>query len=450
MQLSAGGLAAAIGALAAALPGVARAQDIAPAANAYDATASEPGTLVADSAVLYYQEDADRVRAIEAEAALTWNDANGSVFAGRFTYDSLTGATPNGAIRSRYEQRFQPPLNPEADGGGPLPALGPIDGRTGASGTYVTPAGVLPVDKGFKDHREAVDLSATLPLSPVMKISLGGAMSYETDYTSHSARATLTRDLNGKNTTLSLGVNYERDSVRPFTGIPRPLGDMGSRLIGHARLKQVYSAVAGITQVLTPEWLVQINYSYGHSDGYHTDPYKLIALVDRATGDPFFAVYERRPGERTRHSVYLATKFATGSNVTDASARWYNDSWGITAWTFALSEHVPLGRAAYVEPGVRWYHQGAARFFRHFLYLDEPYPRFTSSDSRLGAFSAWTLALKAGVHISPRVELYGAAERYWQYGPHRDRSLPGYLARTDLFAGSRSVSLIAGARLSFR
>ena len=58
--------------------------------------------------------------------------------------------------------------------------------------------------------------------------------------------------------------------------------------------------------------------------------------------------------------------------------------------------------------------------------------------------------MKAGAKIAPNIEIYGAAERYMQEGQRFDRSAPGALARTDLFAGSKSISLITGARFTFR
>lgn len=463
MQLTGRGLAATIGTLAGVLLGCSpsAAQDqtspvqtsqtgsgqaeIIPL-NAYDQSASEPGTVVADTALLVYQEDDDRVRAIETTAALTWNAASGLIVSGKFTYDSLTGATPNGAVRSRFAQSFFPPRKPRAIGGG----LGTNpDSHTGASGRYTVAPGRLPVDRGFKDNRKAYDLGVTLPLASGFKLSLGGAASYETDFTSYSGRASLAKDLWNRNTTLTLGFNYEHDTVRPVYGIPRELSFMGDEPVGQARKKWITSLVAGVTQVITPRWLVQLNYSYGDSRGYHTDPYKLFSLIDSATGDPFYTTYEKRPRRRERNSIYAATKFALGSAVTDASVRWYHDSWGIHAMTYALSEHAPLGRVAYVEPGLRFYRQTAARFFAPFLGIDVPTPAFLSADSRLSRFRAWTFSLKAGAHITPRLEIYGAAERYLQEGPRFDRTAPGVLARTDLFAGSRSTSLISGLRYTW-
>lgn len=460
MQLTEGKVAAALSLLAAGLlaPMAGHAQEAsggtdagvsAPqrAPNAYDETASEPGTMVADSAVLFYQEDDDRVRAIEAEAGITWNRSNGSTFSIKGTFDALTGATPNGAIRSNSLERFEPPQQRAKAASG---ELCPIDGCTSSSGTYTIEPGKLPVDNTFHDRRYAVDLGATVPVAEGLKLSVGGGYSHEFDFTSRSVRTTLAKELFRKNTTVSLGFNYEYDTIRPYFGIPDALGDMGSYSVGKSRLKKVYNVVAGVTQVLTPEWLVQLNYSYGHSTGYHTDPYKLISLVDRSSGDPFFSLYERRPFERNRHSVYFGSKLALGSFVTDASARWYRDSWGIKSITFALSEHVPIGRSFYLEPGVRWYHQTQANFFRYFLYLDEPTPKMASSDSRLSRFGAWTLGLRGGAKVASNIEVYGSAERYWQYGLHFDPTLPGNLATTDLFSGSRSFSLVGGVRVTFR
>ena len=449
MQLIRGQVAATLGLMAAGLLGAgsapASAQEAAPG-NAYDQTASETGTTVVDSAVLLYQEDNDRVRAIEADTGATWNMASGTVLSAKFTYDSLTGATPNGAIRSRWFQRFYAPAKRGQTSTGPLPA---IDTITGSSGSYMILPGTLPVDAGFKDHREAVDIGATLPVADGLKLSMGGSVSYETDYRSFSGRVSLAKELNQKNTTLSLGFNFERDTSQPFTGVPKALSGMGDFIIGNARSKRIYSLVAGVTQVIRPNWLVQLNYSYGHNVGYQTDPYKIVTLVD-SFGDPFTYIYEKRPDRRNRQSVYLGSKLALGSLVTDASARYYHDSWGINALTFEVSEHVPIGRQFYVAPLARWYHQTAADFFRPYLLLDEPMPTAVSADSRLGRFGAWTAGIKAGAHVSSGIEVYVAGERYWQYGQRYDPSAPGHLAHVDLFSGSRSFSLISGLRVTFR
>ncbi len=448
MQLKPAPLAPALGLLAAnllAMPvaaqesGEAGSEILAPV-NAYDETSSELGGITVDSAILYYQEDGGRVKAIEPEIGVTYNASNGAIYTGKFTYDSLSGASANGATRASIPQTFIAPINDE----------GGSDSSTGASGSYTVPAGKLPVDTGFKDHREVVDLGATVPISERVKLSIGGAGSWETDYTSYSGRASIAADLNNKNTNVSFGVNYEHDRSKPYYGIPSALSGMGESTVGTARTKRVFSTVLGVTQVINPNWLVQVNYSFGRSKGYHSDPYKLVSLIDPASGDPFWYIYEKRPEKRTRHGVYLSTKLATGSAVTSASARYYHDNWGIDSWTFELSEHLPVGRRFYIEPSLRYYRQSKANFFRHYLLLDEPTPDNVSADSRLDKFEALTFGITAGATLSDRVEIYGAAERYVQYGKTFDRSAPGNLASYDLFGGTKSFSLVTGLRVKFR
>ncbi len=65
-------------------------------------------------------------------------------------------------------------------------------------------------------------------------------------------------------------------------------------------------------------------------------------------------------------------------------------------------------------------------------------------------FHAWTMSFKVGTHLTPGLEINGAFERYVQRGQRFDRSAPGVLARTDLFSGTSSTSLISGLRYSWR
>ena len=42
----------------------------------------------------------------------------------------------------------------------------------------------------------------------------------------------------------------------------------------------------GLTQVVTRNWLMALNYSYDFQKGYQTDPYRVISVVDPNTGEP--------------------------------------------------------------------------------------------------------------------------------------------------------------------
>lgn len=423
--------------------------------NAYDEPADELGSLSIDSAILYYKENGGRVQAIEPMISVTRTSKNGNVLSGKVTYDGLTGATPNGATPWSATQTFVAPIKSGGDS--------EHHGSTGASGTsvlnpltgkyerrYTAGPNELPVDKAFRDHRVAVDLGYTMGIADATKLSIGANGSVEQDYNSFAGRLGVSHDLNNKATTLSLGANFEHDQSKPFHGIPTPLTAMsGLAAAKGSDSKNVLSLVAGVTQVLTPNLLVQLNYSFGKSSGYQTDPYKLISVLNPTTGAPLRYLYESRPDSRTRHSIYGAAKWALGSYVTDVSARYYHDSWGINSYTLELAEHVPVGSKAYLEPRARYYHQTAADFFHYYLPSGSALPSYASADSRLDSFNAYTFGATAGFQLTPKIEIYANAERYQQSKAGSYGAIPAGLANQKLFAGTDAMSGMVGVKFKY-
>lgn len=428
------------------------AADVAEMPNAYNQAASELGTTTIDSAVLFYKEDGSRVQAIEPMISLTHHTKNDTIYSAKFTYDSLTGATPYGAAPSKDEQTFVSPA-PEISSETTTGASGGVIVRnvvTGVSSLQKTVDGEkLPIDNGFQDRRYALDLGFTTPIASNTKLTFGLNGSSEEDYRSYSGSTSIAQDFNNKATTVSLGVSYEHDLSKPFFGTPTPLTEMSGDVKGDSKTKNVLSLIAGVTQVMTPNWLLQFNYSFGSAKGYQTDPYKIISVVDSITGDPENYLYESRPNKRTRHAFYMGSKIATGSYVTDLSARYYHDNWGINSITAAVSEHIPIGSRAYIEPGVRYYHQSAADFFAYYLPSDTALPEFVSADSRLDSFNAITLSLNGGYMITDDVELYAMVSGYRQKKSGTKGLLPGDNADLKLFAGTDAISVMSGIKLKF-
>ena len=70
------------------------------------ALASSEGTWQADTAVLFYSESDNRVQAIEPAVNLTRTFADESSVNLRVVYDTLTGASPNGAAPASIPQTF--------------------------------------------------------------------------------------------------------------------------------------------------------------------------------------------------------------------------------------------------------------------------------------------------------------------------------------------------------
>ncbi|MDE2561842.1 MAG: DUF3570 domain-containing protein [Sphingomonadales bacterium] len=415
---------------------------------------AEPGTTTVDTAVLFYQEQGGRVRAIEPSTEFTANMLNGDTISGSLTFDSLTGATPNGAAPWTSPQTFTsiqpaPSTQVTSTSASGNRIVTTVPGTGLVQSTYTVAANTLPMDAGFKDHRFAGTLGYGALLDPDTRLKFGCAASVERDYQSYSGNLGISRDLFGKNTTVSLAANLEWDKSKPYYGTPTGFQALNSQVTGGNDSKTVISVVAGVTQTLTRFWLTQLNYSYGSSKGYQTDPYKVLSEVDGQLGTPLQYIYENRPRSRTRQSVYWGNKIALGPTVADVSLRYYHDSWGIDSITAEASEQIPLGRNFYVEPLFRYYHQSAANFYVKYLISGAALPAYASADGRLSRFNATTLGVKAGVRLFEGTELYLDAEDYRQSGDHLDPGAPGALATLDMFPGVHALSVITGLRVKF-
>jgi len=371
-----------------------------------------------NTALLYYGEDNDRVQDLSLNILGKRYFVDDRALSLGLTVDTLTGATPNGAIRQGVPQTFT---------------------RPSGSSVYTIPANELPLDDTFKDTRAALSVGWEQPLGRLWKTSVGLSGSFEYDYTHIGLNGSLSRDFNQRNTTVSAGLAIAHDTWDPVGGTPVPfapmldVGGTGNKTGGES--KDVIDAVFGVTQVISRRLLVQLNYSFSNSSGYLTDPYKVLSLVDGVTGDTITRVpppgvegpshefrFESRPDDRTKHSLYTQAKYYMGGKVLDASYRYMTDDWEIDSHTVDLRLRWPVGERSYVEPHLRFYTQSEADFYTISLVDGTELPAFASSDYRLGNFDAVTAGLKYGWTTRGGNEMSIRAELYRQTG-----SIPGDL-----------------------
>ena len=365
-----------------------------------------------DSAVLYYKENAGRVQAIEPVVSLKKDFGDQRVLAGTFTADSLSGATPNGAIPSHQPQTFASPSSK---------SLVPEPGKK--TRLYTIAPGDLPQDPNFNEQRFAGDVDWSQPLGLNDTLAVGGHVSAEHDFDSLAAHGDFSHDFNEKNTTLSAGVSIEYDLIQPNGGTPVPGSDYSLYEHHGNQTKTVAGALVGVTQVLARNWLTQVNYTVDHSQGYLTDPYRILSVLD-SMGGVFGYRYENRPDSRTRQSVYWLNKVALGRTVLDVSYRRGKENWDINSDTLEAHLHIRLSDATYLEPLARWYHQSTASFYSLYLSGSAPLPLYASADPRLASFVGTSFGLKFAVTVSRYGELSLRLEEYEQRPSDQSSNLP--------------------------
>jgi len=364
-----------------------------------------------NTSLLYYGEDGDRVQDVSFKSLTRRLYTDDRYLSLGLTIDTLTGATPNGAIRQDIPQTFT---------------------RPSGNGSYEVPAGDLPLDDTFKDTRLALTLGWQQPVFEKGLFDVGVSVSKEYDYLHAGVNASYAHDFNNRNTTVSAGFAFAKDSVEPVGGAPIPLtamrdvGDLGNR-VGDQD-KDVLDFVLGVTQVISRDLLVQVNYSYSRSDGYLNNPYKVLSLVDGVTGETIqrtpgpeggpsgVFLFEGRPEERTQHSVYTQAKYNMSGKVLDVAYRYMTDDWEIDSHTIDLRYRWPVGDGRYLEPHLRFYTQSEADFYRLSLYDSIPLPSYASSDYRMGNFDGTTVGLKYGWKTRNENEMSLRVEWYMQSG----------------------------------
>lgn len=428
-------------------------------AKAQEAPADAPTTTI-DSALLVYHE-VNRVQAIEPELNVSHQIDEDSTFSFGVAADSLTGATPLGAVPSSLPQTYVRPYKviplgtpvtvTTASGGSTVVIVPPPTGaKTQTLGASTTvPPNTYPLDHGFYDRRLAGHLGWEQALTQTLKLDGGVAYSKEHDYRSESVHVGLSQDFNAHNTTVSAALNYESDLSFPLGGTPTPLTAMNAEWKGPDTSLHEMDAVVGITQVMNRRWLATLSYSYSDAHGYQTDPYKIISVVDSVTGQPNEQLYESRPDLRRKQSIFFDNKIHLSSDVIAASLRAYKDDWGIKSVTADLRYRWQMGPDYYLEPHLRYYQQGAADFFHYYLVSGQAIPQYASADTRLAKFHAQTYGLKFGMPFDETSEVSVRIEYYDQQGNGSPAGAIGQLQQQNLFPDLKAYTLLLGYTYAF-
>ena len=338
------------------------------------AIAADPGEWDVDTAIFFYRET-DRVTAIEPVISATRQFDNDRTLNLKLVLDSLTGASPSGAVPSSQVQTFTRP-----------------SGR----GSQQVPANTVHLDDTFLDTRLALSASWGQPLGKHVDGNVGLAASREYDYTSISVNGGLRYDFNQNNSTLSVGLSFADDTIEPVGNAPlegtcmvaanarsgcEHLPTQFDQTRGaSSESKRIIDLLLGFSQVVNKTTVAEFGYSLSQSSGYHNDPYKVVSVIDtdnsagNGIGEPERHIYEARPDSRAKHGLFARVKtFVFDKDVIDASYRYVTDDWGLGSHTLEFKYRYQIGNN-YLQPRIRYYSQDAVDFYTPFLRDDHCNP----------------------------------------------------------------------------
>ncbi|PCI08947.1 MAG: hypothetical protein COB77_01100 [Gammaproteobacteria bacterium] len=366
-----------------------------------------------DNSFLYYSEADNRVSVAKFVATVSGDVSDKDRVNIQVVLDTMSGSTPSGAVKT--------------SGGGNT-----VSGASGGGGIGVTDANANALVH-FNDTRLANSLTWTHLHDDNWSIDYNAAVSIENDYRSFSGAVTVNKETVKKDYLFSFGIAASHDEIfRVGAGdTPVPLSQIADNEVAGEGTRETIDLIAGVTRIINRRTVAQFNLAYSMSNGYHTDPYKVFSVVDRATNVVIAgsSYYESRPGDRTRTSLTfkLNHQLYPSNNIIHGSYRYYTDDWDVDSHTFDFNYRIKLSDTHYFEPRFRLYVQSQAFFYMNQFFVDDAgatlppdFPKYVSADYRLDDMVSITPGIRYGREVGTDGHLRARLEYMYQSFKHSE------------------------------
>lgn len=208
--------------------------------------------------------------------------------------------------------------------------------------------------------------------------------SEEDDYSADTFAVDTDQDVFGGMTTIKMGFSREWDEVR------RVDTDFAQDA-NHWRFR------VGASQILTPKWVLDIDYEAMADEGYLNNPYRSARVLGAA-------VPERYPRTRTGNAAAVRTLHALPLQASArVDYRYFWDTWSIQAHTLELGYNQYLGPRVILELRYRYHVQTGASFYSDNFEREYNY---MARDKELSDFAS---------------QMWGASVSYEVLGAHSQR-----------------------------
>jgi hypothetical protein len=222
--------------------------------------------------------------------------------------------------------------------------------------------------------------------------SLSYVNSAENDYKASTFSLGVSQDMFGDLTTVSLGYSQGKDDIYrmmkisddPFVKIRDP---------DFARKAERRNYRVGLTQVLTRNMLLALNFETVTEQGYLQNPYRFIRYVNPLGG--YLRDEEVFPNTRTGTAVAGRLKYyLPWRAAVEGEYRYYADTWDIIGHTAGIEYTHPLKGGWTLSGSYRYHQQSSASFFSDLFEFPDA-QNFMARDKETSALSSNTIGLGA-------------------------------------------------------
>jgi hypothetical protein len=302
-----------------------------------------------------------------------------------------------------------------------------IDKVSGASVDVLSNASVI------KDERKQKSLSLDY-IRGKTQYNLSYSNSTERDYISNTTHFSLSQDMFGDLTTVTLGFTDSRDKVGENNG--KSYAPVIAWL-GHAESR---SYEAGLSQVITKNLIAGMTLEVITDQGLLSNPYRSIRFLDSSVALGYSLGSQVYPKTRTSTAVEGRAKYYLPYRAAASmSYRYFSDTWGIRANTIELGYTQPLSNKFIVEGRLRHYSQNHATFYsdlfpfansQNFLARDQNLA--ASTNDTIDAKVTWAFAPQGFLVFKRATTSFDVSRIHFKYSDFRDirdyTPLNGYAA----------------------
>ena len=206
--------------------------------------------------------------------------------------------------------------------------------------------------------------------------------SEESDYDAETIAFSVSQDMFGDLTTLTLGYALGDDLVR------RSDDPSFRRTLD----KQTYAI--GLTQILTKNLISTLNFETVTDEGFLNNPYRSVRYFDAGSALGYSYEPELYPNTRTSNAVGLRARyFLPYRAAIEGEYRYFIDTWDVEGHTAALTYIHPWKDFTFTGK-FRYHNQTGAHFYRDIFSRSEA-TNFRGRDKELSPLTSYTFKIKA-------------------------------------------------------
>lgn len=326
----------------------------------------------------------------------------------RYEGGGVTIDGPSILVRKKFEEKYA------------VSASYYVDMISSASIDVVTTA------SPYKEERKQYGLGFEY-LRDKITYSLGFTNSKEPDYESNTANATISQDMFGDLTTVSLSFARGWDHVYR-NGDPSFSDRVDRRVYG-----------VDLSQIATRSLILGLSWETVTEEGYLNNPYRSVRYVDSTVPAGYSYQPEVYPRTRTGNALSIRASYYLPYRASlQGIYRYYTDDWNLHANTAEISYIAPLGDKWTFDAHYRYHTQNSADFYSD-LFPRVDYQNFLGRDKELSSMSSQAIGVGASYQFSaPWLRYFEKSTinfKYdlimFQYDNFRDLRYSGYAPGTE-------------------